>query len=301
MAIATQQNVRDEGNLTSSIIDGQITPHLTRASHDLKLYLGESVYQGIVQRNDATAAGDYTSDFSAGVDGWAQNAGDANLAVSGNVDAFGRTDVLKVLANAADLQFRLKNAGVTPLGGKAYKLRFDYYVEEDSGLDYFGMEVSSTKRGQDPRGEYIGVPIIEQAWQIGQVIQYLGSGALYLTGYQSAGGEYEDETIDTIANGKAVYLANMVSEALDDYAILTIAEARWALAYAIEALAIHSSGDGLTIQGGALEGSYQLLGIDEIRKLVADTMKSAKSLIADFVPTAGGAVLVGDGVMATAI
>lgn len=284
MSLADAISVRSEGNLTDSVHEDKINPFITIAQRQLQGWLGLDVYQAIVARDDTTFT-TYSSDFSTGVNGWAQNAGDADLVVSGNNDSIlGRDNVLKVIANDTNLQMRLVNAGQVPAGGKAYKLQFDYYAEEDCGVPYLGMEVSATERGRDPYGDFLAVSVVEETWQIAKVMRFLGAGALYLTGYSSPAGPNQDDTIATLANGKAIYFSSMRLEYLNDKAILTIAESQWALGLALPSLAIHSAGDGLALMGGAAEGRYQYVGHAEAARMGKRYIARAKDMAAMFHP-----------------
>jgi len=285
MSLATVAEIRKHGNLTDVIDDTtQITPQIAVATHQLQAYLGLSVYEGIVQRDHAAFTA-YTSDFSADADDWEQNAGDADLQVTGNNDSIlGRDNCLKVYANAADLDFRIKNDVVTPAGGKAYRIRFDYYAEEDCGINYLGMEVSASERARNPYGDYLGVPVVEEVWNIGQVMRFLGFGNLTLTGYISPGGQYEADTMAQLAEGKAIHFTNIYTEYLNDLAILTIAENKWALGLLMEPLAIHCAGDGLAFMGGIGDGRYQYIDPATAARMGRRYIAAAKSLVAPFVP-----------------
>lgn len=293
MSLATADEIRKQGNLTD-VIDAttQIEPHIAAATHQLQAYIGLAAYEGIVQRDDSTFT-PYTSDFSADADNWEQNAGDANLQVSGNNDSvLGRDDCLKVYANAAGRSLRIKNDVVTPSGGKAYLMRLDYYAERNCGVNYLGMEVSAAERARDHHGLLTGIPVVEEVWNIGRVIKFLGFGNLTLTGYTAPGGELQDDTIAELANGKAIYLTNIYAEYLNDKAILTVAENKWALGLLMEPLAIHCAGDGLAFMGGVGDGRYQYVDPTVAARMGRRRIAEAKSMVARWVPKVD---TVGDG------
>lgn len=296
MSLATAAQIRFEGNLTDAIIDSQLTNHIATAERMLKSYLSEDVYEGIVQADDSTFTA-YESDFSAGADGFDEIAAGTDLVVTGNNDSIlGRDNVLKMLASN-DVNFRIQRAATTPEGGKVYKLRFDYFAEEDSGVNYLGTEISESVRGRDQYGNFAGVRVIEESWQIAEIMTFQGSGALNITGY----GNMATETIANLAKGKAIYMVNMKLEFLDDLSRLTAAENMWALAIALPALAIHTAGGGITLQGGAADGSYTFISHAQAAAMGRRFTSKAKSLVAQFVSPLD---LIGDGrnqVLATGV
>lgn len=300
MPTITSQQVRDEGNLTDTITTAQLSPHIATAKRQLQDYLGRDTYEAIEQKDDSSYT-PYNSNFSAGVDGWAQNAGDANLLVTGNNDSIlGRDNVLAVQASGSAIDLRIVRAAETPEGGKAYRMRFDYFAEEDSGINYLGMEIGATKRNFDPVGEFTGIPVIEESWQVAKAISFMGMGELNLTGYSSPGGGFEDDSIAQLASGKFIYFQNMHLEFLNDLAILTIAEAKWGLGIALPALGIHSAGDGLTMRGGAGDNSYDLLSQKDAAAMGKSYISEAKKLLNSWFPK-DDSVLAGGGILMTAI
>ncbi len=72
-----------------------------------------------------SAANSHTSDFSAGTDGWTASAG----AVAGNIDTIGgQDDNLRFTVDGANSIHYAVGPAQTLAQGKAYRIRFDYYI-----------------------------------------------------------------------------------------------------------------------------------------------------------------------------
>ncbi len=299
MSLATAAQVRLEGNLTDTIKDTQLNNFIATAERNLKSYLTESVYARIVAADDSGFSA-YASNFSADVDGWAQNASDANLLVTGNNDSIlGRDDVLQVNASVTEIAMRIIRAATVPAGGKVYKMQFDYFAEKDAGVNYLGTEISATERGRDQYGNLVGIRVIEESWQLGNIMNFMGAGSLNLTGYTDPGGPQDQfktiDTSETIANlalNKSIYISNVSLQFLDDKALLTVAENMWSLGLALKALSIHSAGDGITLNGGSGDDSYTFITHGQAAAMSRRYIVDAKQLVAPFVPSLDN---VGDG------
>ena len=280
MAISNTDKMKETGNLTDAIEDEQLDPHLAGAVLAIKRYLTPDVYNRIVDSYDSGGVV-YTSNFAAGVDSWAQNAGDANLVLSGNNDSIlGVDDVLKVLASGSEIALRIARSASAPTGGKAYVLKFDYYAEDGCGINYLGVEIDSSNRARDEVGEFTALRVIEDRWVLSNSIIFMGFGSATITGYTDA----VSEVIASLSTGKAIYFKNVTITPLDDYAALSRAETLWALSLAYPSLSIHTAGRGISLQGGAGDGSYSYVSYSEALKMGREFLDMAKAEIDKYVP-----------------
>lgn len=284
MSLATAGGIREQGNLVDTLdAETQIDPHIPIATAQLRAYIGVDIYEAIIRRDDDSFT-EYNSVFLTDTDDWEQNIGDASLELTAGESVAGYDNCLKVFANGSDLDFRIKNDEIAPVGGHAYRMRLDYWAEKNCGLKYLSMEATATERSRDPYGILTGIPIVEEAWQVGQVIKFLGFGNLTLSAYTSPGGIYEDNTFSKLANGTAIYFNAVSVEYLNDREILTIAENRWALGLLMEPLAIHCAGDGLAFMGGVGDGRYQYIDPTMAAQMGRRYIAEAKALVALWVP-----------------
>jgi hypothetical protein len=82
--------------------------------------------------------GAYSSDFSAGVDGWTASAGTA----AGNVDSIGgQNDWLRLTVDGTTNQHLLEKSSIGTSIGKRYRLSFDYYIPS-SNSNVNGFDVN---------------------------------------------------------------------------------------------------------------------------------------------------------------
>ena len=281
MPIATAEMIRNTGNLVDSISEAtQITPHLTRAVAALQRFISLDVYNRIVDSHDAGGV-KYTSNFGADVNGWAQNAGDANLVLSGNNDGvLGIDDALKVLASGSDIDFRIVRSADAPTGGKVYAIKFDYFAESACGVAFLGVEIDGSNRARDELGVFSALKVVEDYWQVGRSINFTGFGTTTLTGYTDA----ISESIDQLISGKSLYFKNITVTPLTDYAALQRAETLWTLSFLYPALAIHTAGRGLTLTGGSGDGAYSYVDYREALAMAKGFVGVAKTEVAKYIP-----------------
>jgi len=108
----------------------------------------------------------------------------------------------------------------------------------------------------------------------------MGFGSATITGYTDA----VSEVIASLSTGKAIYFKNVTITPLDDYAALSRAETLWALSLAYPSLSIHTAGRGISLQGGAGDGSYSYVSYSEALKMGREFLDMAKAEIDKYVP-----------------
>jgi len=91
---------------------------------------------GFADQYAGALGGVYTSDFSAGVDGWST----ADVSLSGNVDSVsGRDDNLEITISATTANHRARKLNQLTIG-KRYRISFDYYLPSaNTGVTGFGV------------------------------------------------------------------------------------------------------------------------------------------------------------------
>jgi len=215
----------------------------------------------------------YTSDFSAGVNGWAQYIGDTNLQVTGNNDdipnAAGLDDVLKAYANGADKSFLLKASATVLTLGKAYKVTYKYYAEAGCGLAFlrFGLHSVAADRPD--------TAVVEGSWQTVTAYYFNAvtsdTTVLYFSSITSQGGT----GIDSLLNGKAIYIKDVV---IDNITLTS-----WT---AGTGCAPQASAGALTTKANAIAGTASDLsqnisaGTGKLYKVIFTVVRTAGSVTA---------------------
>lgn len=130
----------------------------------------------------------YTSNFSAGVDGWVAL---SNITVTGNIDSIGGlNDTLRLVPNTANNIHAIYKSGLK--SGRRYRISFNYYISSgNSNVDGFNLALGS--------GNFLGVHTATQdAWTYYEVEGTCTTASnlmlLYLTDggstvFQDAGGD----------------------------------------------------------------------------------------------------------------
>ena len=158
----------------------------------------------------ASNAAEYTGDFSADVNGWTQNTGDADLQLSAPVTQDAVTETMKIYANGGDKTCQLDRDASILVSGKAYRLTFDYFAETSSGIASFGIGVASNRSpGLDGTFTSNAITVVENAWQTGQTLEFVNSTNrpnLDFCTYTSSVGQM----VDVLLTGKSFYLKNVV-------------------------------------------------------------------------------------------
>jgi hypothetical protein len=143
----------------------------------------------------------YASDLSSGADGWTRNTGDANLVITGNVDAVGGVDnVLQIEAVSGDRYFQIvRPATANPQ--RKYRYELQYYADVGCGVPFLGLGAGGDNRGG------ANVAVIEGSWQSIALVgnaQKQTSGAA-ICGFTTLSGS----TTTTLLSGKKVYFKDV--------------------------------------------------------------------------------------------
>ena len=151
-----------------------------------------------------SAVAAYSSNFTAGVDSWVQNIGDANLVLTGNVDAVsGVDDVLEAQASGANRNFQIRKDSLVTIGVR-YELVFDYYAEVGATSTTRYLALGADGARMDTTSS---VAVVEGSWQTSQKLRGVSnSSALRLMLAASA----TSQTVAPLLSGKKLYFKNLV-------------------------------------------------------------------------------------------
>jgi hypothetical protein len=159
-----------------------------------------------------SAVAEYASNFAVDADGWTQNIADANLQVTGNVDAVsGVDDVMKAYANGGAKTFQLSRLATTLITGAAYEMSFDYYAEASAFTAgaTLGLRSWGSRYSLPGGGGYSSVTIVAGSWQTGNKLIFVVPAASPTLGL-SAYGSAATDVGTTLGSGKAIYFKNIV-------------------------------------------------------------------------------------------
>lgn len=163
----------------------------------------EKLESGDLVADSGTAI--YTSDFSAGAQGWV-DLGGGGPTISYNATVAGETDCLKILGAGGDAASFKKPTTTTNL--VMTKMVFDYYIDGTSGLAFIGL-------GDDADEWLVGYDhdsgwhpaVVEGQWIRNCTLYGVADGTdLELCFFTAINGN----TRDTLLDGKAIYLKNIV-------------------------------------------------------------------------------------------
>lgn len=134
--------------------------------------------------------GVYESDFSAGADGWTEQAGGQSV-LTGNVDGVsGEDDCLQISRGSTGVIQCNIGDGYNTTEGIATAITFDYYLDASSGLTDFGLSQGDANR----------ITPTEGSWQTGVVSRMEDAKTSGVVRYFTATGN--------LAVGKSLYLKN---------------------------------------------------------------------------------------------
>ena len=145
----------------------------------------------------------YTSDFSAGVDGWSQNIGNALLTATGNIDGIsGVNDTLRFSnTDTVSVGFQVRRT-TTLVTTKRYRVSFDYFAETGSGLQFFGFGFFGTRYDAGSSA------VVENAWQTGVSLEaVIPQTQLPISSFTTSTGT----VVSSFVAAKNVYFKNIVA------------------------------------------------------------------------------------------
>jgi hypothetical protein len=146
----------------------------------------------------------YASNFSAGSDSWTQNVGDANLVLTGNVDAIASVDdVLEILASGGNKTFQIVRTNTLVGVGRRYSITLDYYAEvgATTGSPFLGIGTASL------REDLAGIAIVEGSWQLSKTLEFIAAPTISqrLALFTTVSGV----TAAQLLSGKKIYFKNI--------------------------------------------------------------------------------------------
>jgi hypothetical protein len=158
----------------------------------------------------------YTSDFSAGANGFDANT--SNISVAGNVDAIGGVDdTLQLLAAAGAYRTpQIRRLATLAASPARYRVSLDVYKESDATAIYIGVGVHSNKVSDTDN-----VLAVDNTWTH-VVAEFNNAGndtTLYISGFA---GSTSSSTINLLAPGKSLYFKNFRIEKLGALALSTV-------------------------------------------------------------------------------
>jgi hypothetical protein len=169
------------------------------ADEALRLSRGEP-FRGVDLRGGSMVA-TYASNFSSGVDGWAQNTGNANLVATGNIDGIdGEDDVLRFEnTSGGNITFQvLRSPDPTPLRDRFYEVRFRYWADADVGFGWLGWSGTATPYALQ------NVPVVSGAWTAGRMVVRGNAFGAFQAATSEFGGGF-----GVIGAGKKIYFKNV--------------------------------------------------------------------------------------------
>jgi len=146
----------------------------------------------------------YTSNFSAGVDTWANGTTDPDLTLTGNIDGIaGVDDVMRIAGSGDGAPLQIIRDIAVFNATKHYTIAFDYYADADTGIGYLGIGYSGYKYNTENN-----IAVIAGSWQTNQILHVDGINVSHnsarLFGSSSATGP----DIATLLAGKNIYIKN---------------------------------------------------------------------------------------------
>jgi hypothetical protein len=217
-ATTGRQRRATTGHRRNMVIHGySVAPRGADFAADVQCYLMDT-YGGLSSEliqsgdmtGDADATADYTSDFSADADSWVENT-NGDLTFTGNQDKSGKTDTLKILADAGGDPASFKRAGAIT-NAVRYKVTFSYFAETGHGCAYWALGMLNDVWDEGFDHDAGNHPAIaSNAWTDVTLYGLADGTTLELCAVTTQNGQTEDTLVGT----KSIWLHNIQAFPMD--------------------------------------------------------------------------------------